>query len=209
MARARPYSRSETLGAASKARSKRRWKVAVACYREVLEHQPDDADVHAKLAPLLVKVGERTQAWRSFEAAAESYRKRGFEKRAAAVYASAISELPEHVDGWERLAVLQVAMGLRRDAVETLLRGSAQFRAKRTLEIAVRMLTNAFEIEPWDFDVSMALADGLRRSGDKAHAKQILEELVERAVGKSRRKVRKLLFKTSATPTNAWRWLVA
>jgi hypothetical protein len=111
------------------------------------------------------------------------------------------------VDCWERLAALQLERGLRREATLTLTKGSRHFRGKRELQTAVELLTCAFRIEPWQFDISLQLAEALRKTGDRGHARRILDELLPRTTGPRRRIVRAHQFRMSPTPAAAWRWL--
>ena len=56
------YDRRTILDAARKASARGRARAAIRRYREVLAVEPDNADLHAKLAPLLVRVGDSIRA---------------------------------------------------------------------------------------------------------------------------------------------------
>jgi len=107
----KPYDRAAVLAEAEKARGKRNHKKAIAGYRRILEHEPDDFVVHAKLAPLLVDDDPRA-AWVSFEKAAQGHAAKGFADRALAMYRQAADALPFIAEAWEQVAELGV--GTRR-----------------------------------------------------------------------------------------------
>ena len=69
-ARGRPYDRARILAGAERARRRGRVARAVALYRRVLAQEPENADLHRKLAPLLAATGQRFDAWQSFRVAA-------------------------------------------------------------------------------------------------------------------------------------------
>lgn len=88
----KPSDRARVLADADAARAKGKLKKAVAGYREILSHEPRDAVVHGKLAPLLVRE-EPYEAWQGFELAAQDQLQKGFAARAIALYRTAAQEM--------------------------------------------------------------------------------------------------------------------
>ena len=62
------YDRTRILEAASRACDRARHRKASALYRRVLSVEPNNMELHARLAPLLAATGRRFDAWTSFEA---------------------------------------------------------------------------------------------------------------------------------------------
>lgn len=200
------YDRKATLEAAETYRTRGKRKKAIAEYRKILQHEPESTQVHAKLAPLLAETKQMDEAWKSFVAAAEGFRKQGFDEKAIAVYQQAARYLPQEVELWETIARMKAAKGKGPDAQKTLLDATVHFRGKRLRPLAVRLLRLGFEIEPWEFKTTFALAGLLAKTGERGEARRFYEGLVERTRRKKLRKVRAALFRLSPTPAAAWRW---
>jgi len=206
--RERPYDRTEVLGAADRARARGRLRKAIAGYRRVLAADPDDAAVHAKLAPLLARRGEAAGALQSFRAAAQGQLEAGFPDRALAVYVRASGFFPGEAPLWEAIARLHLGRGRRASAVQALLEGG------RTLSRTVRpkaigLLRQALELEPRHLECTLALAGILPGYGGRDEALDLLRRLAPEVAGRARRRVRRAIFRISPTPGNLWRWLRA
>jgi len=65
-ARRAHYGRLRILGDAARAQRKGRRKKAITLYRQVLEHEPENPDLHRKLAPLLARTRKPAEAWASY-----------------------------------------------------------------------------------------------------------------------------------------------
>lgn len=200
------YDRKATLEAAEKYRTGGKRKKAIAEYRRILEHEPESTQIHAKLAPLLAETKQLDQAWKSFVAAAEGFKKQGFDEKAVAVYQQAARYLPQEVELWETIARMKAAKGKGPDALKTLLDGTVHFRKKALRPLAIRLLRLGFEIEPWEFKTTYALAGLLAKTGEREEALRLYEGLVDRTRRLKLRKVRAALFRLSPTPAAAWRW---
>lgn len=205
----RPYNRSETLERAEKARAKGNRKKAITEYRKVLANDPADMAVHQKLAPLLAQTGERDAALKSFVAAAEGQLKQGFAERALAVYSQAASFFPKQERLWHELARLHRERSRRADAVKVYLDAHRHFRAARERATAIAFLRSALELEPLHLDASVQLAKLLKKNGEAADARGVLEALSRQIRGPALKRVRKAQFGLSPTPAALWRWLRA
>lgn len=202
------YDRAAVLAEAEKARGKRNHKKAIAGYRRILEHEPDDFVVHAKLAPLLVDDDPRA-AWASFEKAAQGHAAKGFADRALAMYRQAADALPFIAEAWEQVAELERLRGHKADSVKALLVGQAHFwRRREDLVIAARLLERALALEPWQVDGTIALARALKRQGDAAggvaRLDALLEHVEEAAV---RKRVLKARLGVAFSFRHLWAWL--
>jgi tetratricopeptide (TPR) repeat protein len=206
--RPRPYDRAEVLAEAEQARGRRRWKKAVAAYRRILEHEPDDFVVHGKLAPLLVD-DEPRAAWTSFERAARGHAEKGFADRALSMYRQAADALPFIAEAWEQVAELHRLRGHRADAVMVLLEGQAHFwRRREDLPTAVRLLERLLAMEPWHLEGTLAVARALARQGDPAGGLAHLEALLGHVpFGPARARVLKARFRMAPSFRHLWAWL--
>ena len=205
----RTYSRNETLARAAKAESKRQRKKAIAEYRKVLEQEPGNPAVLAKLGGLLARTRQREEARKKFLAAAEVYEKQAFDDKALATYLQAAGFLPRRAELFEQIAKLNARRGRPADAIRALLDGAAHQRGRKLRPNAVRLLREAVRIEPWHFEATLQLARLLRKQGQRADARKLYEGLCARKRGAQLRKARAAWFRMSPTPLAAWRWLRA
>src|SRR5205823_5919931 len=108
---------SVALATAEKARARGRIRKAVKWYRKVLEREPGDATVQAKIAPLLARLGRADESRAAFEMAADGFLAKGFVPKAIAVWTVAAHTFPQRVEFWERIANQLVMSGRKADAV--------------------------------------------------------------------------------------------
>jgi tetratricopeptide (TPR) repeat protein len=209
LSRKRPYDRSRLLDRAARAASRRRHKSAIALYREVLAVDPNDVQVHRKIAPLLARTRQNADAWESYRRAAGQLTKQGFVEQAIGVYREACGLLSREHRLWLELSELEVKRGRPVDAVKALLDGSRHFRSRKTRGDALTLLQQARKIQPNAFEPNYQLAGMLSSIGARDRALRILRELAPRARGRDLRRLRLRLFVLSPTPAAAWRWVAA
>lgn len=206
----KPYDRATAMATAEKARARGRVRKAVKWYGKVLEKEPGDAQVRAKIAPLLARVGRWDESRAAFEMAADGFLAKGFTPKAIAVWTLAAHTFPERVEFWERIANQQVISGRRADAVRALLDGRARLRKKKQRPLAVLLLRQALELEPGRVEVTLDLADLLRREGVKDEAMRLLQTALLRVGrGKLRRKVRFAQLRLQPSFRAALQWALA
>jgi thioredoxin-like negative regulator of GroEL len=207
--RSRSYDRARILGEAARARSRGRTRKAIALYRQVLEVEPANHEVHRKLAPLLARTKQSAAAKDSYLRAAEGLARQGFQEQATGVYREAVQQLPPDADLYLKLADLQLARGRAPDALEVLLEGRRRFRRGRGRREAIRLLMRARRIDGRHFEVGLDLASLLAKEGARAHAQRLLVELASFARGPRLRRVRARQFRLAPAPGAAWLWLRA
>jgi tetratricopeptide (TPR) repeat protein len=211
LARSRQYDRRRLLDRAAKharGRGRRSRRRAIAAYREVLEREPHDPDLHRKVAPLLAREGDRGAATDSYRTAAETFVQRGFVDRAAGVLRDAVQRMPRELEFWTELARLELERGFKADAVAVLQQGRRVFRGRRDRRAAIALLTAAWRIAPDHLDVGLDLALQLGRAGGRHRAAKVLESLpLEPA--RSLRRVRARQLRISPGPGTAGRYLRA
>ncbi|HEY3451648.1 MAG TPA: tetratricopeptide repeat protein [Myxococcales bacterium] len=199
--------RQERLAAAGRARAKGRYKKAIAEYREALAQQPDDPATHAKLGPLLAKVGDFPGAWGAFVAAGERYFDQGFVEKSLAVYLQAAEAMPWHPKTWKAAARMLLDKGRRADAYKLLLDGRDHLRRRSQRPEAIELLVVAVKLDDSDFEVMIDLAR-LHRKVDRADdALEVLNTLAQRSKGAQLKRVRREYFALGPSARTAWRWL--
>lgn len=206
--RRKVYDRESCLEAAAREQSKGRIRKAAAHYLRALEADPEDHFVHAKVAPLLARMQRFEEAWESFRIAASRYFATGFSQKAIGIYSQAAKFMPRNPEVWEAMAYVYVQQGKKADAVATLYKGHAFFTRGPSRDRAVPMLRRAFALDPWNPEVTLALAHLLKKA-DPVEALGLLEGLSMRVKGRELRHVRSAMFRTQPGFTMAWRWLKA
>src|SRR5256885_7363859 len=125
------YDRATVLDKADRARGRGSVRKAIRGYSTILQNDPADHQVHARVAPLYAKTRRWDEARKSFDAAGEGFLKQGFADKAIAVWTAAAQHFPEDVEYWERIANEQLRRGRRADAVNALLQRRSPLRAPR------------------------------------------------------------------------------
>jgi tetratricopeptide (TPR) repeat protein len=205
----KPYSRRDSLTAATEAQKKGKQKKAIAEYKKILENDGPDPMIHHKLALALAESNKAKEARESFQIAARAYDDRGFVEKALAVYATATHYLPADIEMWEALSGAHLSQERSADAVKTLLDARKHFKRKRQREELIRLLERACQIEPWHFEATFDLSRLLRWRGETERARELMEGLAARNAGRPLARARGALFRWSPTPAAAWRWLRA
>jgi tetratricopeptide (TPR) repeat protein len=208
-ARTKLYDRNRLLSAAAKAQSRRRFKKALALYEEVVRAEPNNPELHRKIAPLLARSKQRERAWKSFRYAAEALVNGGFYEKAIGVYREATHYLPQQITAWLAIAELHVHRERRSSAVEALLEGRTHFRRRKHRPEAIRILARAREIDPTHFEVNLDLARLLSKTRSRPMARRILAELAPHCHRRQLLRLRAIQFRLSPTPAGALRWLRA
>ncbi|UCE85773.1 MAG: tetratricopeptide repeat protein, partial [Deltaproteobacteria bacterium] len=184
-ARSDAYDRARILAEATRAQGKRRRRKAIALYRRVLTVEPENAELHARLAPLLAETGQWFDALQSFRQAAEGYLRSGRPERAVAAYREAARHLPREVEVWRAIGELQRAQGRNREAIQALLEGRRQFRSRELRPQAIYLLRRVREIDPGHVDATLDLARELARNRQADESSLILQALAARASGRT------------------------
>lgn len=202
------YDRRKLLDQARAAQGRGRLKKAIRLYQRVLEAEPQDHEIHRKLAPLLARTRQREAALASFGEAVSGLMKRGMEDKALGVCHETVRFYPQRIDVWEAIARLELERKRTSDALRALLTGRSHCRGRRHRGDALRLLRRAHEIAPDDVPIAADLARQLARSGARFEARNLLAGLARRVVPRQRRRVRWAQLRLDPTPANLWAWLV-
>jgi tetratricopeptide (TPR) repeat protein len=203
------YDRARILADAARAEQKKRRRKAIALYRRVLAFEPENADLHARLAPLLAQTGQTFDALQSYRHAAEGCLRSGRGERAVAVYREAARRLPGELEVWRALGDLLHAQDRDPEAILALLEGRRQFRSRELRPQAIFLLRRVRQIDAAHVDAVLDLAHQLARSRQVDESSLLLQGLAGRAKGRNLRRIRAAQFRIEPTPSRAWRWLRA
>ncbi len=204
-----PYDRKRLLAEAERARIKGRARRAVRFYRRVLAKEPHDAELNAKVAPLLATIGSDFDAWQSYQRAAKAALKHDQAKLALDLYRNATAHLPREREAWAAVARMERHAGRNAAALEALLEGRQRMKGARRRPEAIWLLREARAIDAWNTDIVLDLARQLAKNGQADEALSLLDEAVERKKGDGLRRTRALIFRFDPTFGNLWRWLRA
>ena len=205
--RKRIYDRLRVMEEAERARSRKKRRKAISLYRWVLAVEPNNAELHAKLAPLLAETGQSFDAWRSYRKTAGAALRERRDDRALAIYRDAANHLPHEMQAWQRLAHLLAKQGETEEAIGVLIEGSRQFRTPFLRSEAVHLLRRARAIDPWHYDVVLELAQHLGHSGQREEARLLFKGLTQRTGGHRLRRVRAAQLRLDKSPAAAWHWI--
>jgi tetratricopeptide (TPR) repeat protein len=207
--RKKPYDRSRLLKDAARARKKGRRQKAIALYRELLAVEPENPDLHRRIAPLLAETKQPAAAWESYRRAVDRLVSQGFVEQAVGVLREASVHLPREPEVWGQLADLELRRRRPVDAHKVLLEGRRHFRSKRNRSHAILLLLRARKLAPRDFSTNYDLAGLLAKAGGRGRARSLLEEIASWARAGQLRRVRARQFALSPTPAAAWGWMRA
>lgn len=201
------YDRNRIMNDAQRAEKAGRAKKAAAFYQEVLAAEPNNAEIHRRLAPLLAQTGDSPGAWRSYKHTVEGLVRNKQLDQAVAVLSEAGGHIPQQAGVWATLASVELKRGRAVDARKALLDGRGFQRSRRQLPLAIGLLQRALQLCPDDFEIGFDLADSLARARDRKRARPLLQRLAEAAEDEQQlRRVRARQFRLAPTPAAAWRW---
>jgi tetratricopeptide (TPR) repeat protein len=206
------YDRTTVLDKADRARGRGSVRKAIRGYTTILQNDPTDHQVHARVAPLLARTRRWDDARKSFDAAGAGFLKQGFADKAIAVWTSAAQHFPEDVEYWERIANEQLRRGRRADAVNALLQGRLQFRARRQRATAVMLLRQVLAVDAFHFEGTIDLCSLLSKegAGGKAEAERLLRCLERWVTQRTlRRRLRLAQLRLAPSFQRAMAWATA
>lgn len=204
--RAREY---QLLTEAHRARNKGQARAAIRLYRRILIENPKNLEVALRVAPMLAFAGEDFEAWQLFRRVALEYAREKRFTECLAVYREACRFVPFEFDAWRLCAELQLKLKKPEAAFETLIEGRMRFGRSQTRAQAIALLNRAREIEPWDDDLLLDLAE-LYVSNDQSDlALELLSALACRVDGAMLRRVRSLQLRLTLSIRYVLLWLRA
>ena len=201
------YDRKRLLAEAERARTKRRSRRAVALYRRILIAEPHNADLHARVAPLLAQTGDEFDAWQSYRRASGALMKAKRQDAALALYREATESLPRQIEAWQWVAKLERSRGQRERARDALLGGRQHQRRRRDRPQAIALLRGALDLDPSNLVIVVDLARLLARGHQLAEAQLLLTDMAGKTSGATLRKVRAAQWRIEPSLRHTWYWL--
>lgn len=203
----RHYDRSRLLETAARAAAGRRRHEAIRCYRRILVVEPQNAEIHRRIAPLLAQTRQPFDAWLSFRIAARSLLRQGHEERALALYREAARHLPRNQETWGAIARLEVKRRRTSHAFDALVEGSRKLHRRADRPRAIHLLRRALELRPQHLETTLELSRLLYRTRRRDESQLLLESLVARTGGAERRRACTLLLLLFPSFRHVWHWL--
>jgi tetratricopeptide (TPR) repeat protein len=202
------YDRNEILRRAERFRSRGRVRRAIREYERVLAVDPQDIEVHTKVAQLYIRRGRKEEAKASLKRVTDWYEEQGFSDKEIATLRLAQRLDRRDLAVYLRLADLYLAKGLRADALRLLEAGRRAFRRKRFFREAIAVEQKILSFVPSAFRAQVSLVRLLWRAKRRHDAKELLWKMESQwALLKDRkrwRKTRWLLFCHDPSLATCW-----
>jgi len=202
------YDRSQVLRQAETFRIRGRIKRAIREYEKVLEVDPQDLDVHTKIAPLYIRAHRRDDAKSSLRRVIASYEKQGFVDKTIAMLRLALTLDRQDLGLHLRLSDHYLDKGLKGDALRLLEGARRTFRRKRFLGEAIAVEEKILGFAPDNFRAQVSIVRHLRRAGRRRDARDRLWRMeMQWALRRNRkywRKTRWLLCRRAPSLMTSW-----
>jgi len=207
------YDRGEILRKAEKYRSQRRIRKAIREYEKILSADPQDIDVHIRIAPVYIRAGRKDQAKSSLRQVITWYEKRGFTEKAIATLRLALKV--DHRDLATNLHLVDLYLGKNHagEARNALDRARKAFRGKRFLKEALAVEEKILGIAPDDFRAQVSLVRLLWRTGKRREALERLRRMEEQWARRGNkpywRKTRRLSWLLAPSLSTSWAYFLS
>jgi pilus assembly protein FimV len=202
------YDRTGILRKAERFRSRGRVKRAIREYERVLAVDPEDIEVHTKVAQLYIRARRNDQAKASLNRVIEWNEKEGFVDKAIAMLRVAQELDRRDVTVYLRLAELYLGKEVAGDALRLLEGARRAFRRKRFRKEAIAVEEKILSIAPDDFQAQVSFVRLLWRVGRKYEAEERLWQMEAhwaRVKNKEHwRKTRWLLCRHAPSVSTCW-----
>lgn len=207
------YDRGEILRKAEKYRSQRRIRKAIREYEKILSADPQDIDVHIRIAPVYIRAGRKDQAKTSLRQVTAWYEKQGFTEKAIATLRLALKV--DHRDLATNLNLVDLYLGknLACEARSVLERARKAFRGKRFLKEALAVEEKILGLAPDDFRAQVSLVRLLWRTGKRREALERLRRMEEQWARRGNkpywRKTRRLSCLLTPSLSTSWAYFLS
>jgi len=202
------YDRTGILRKAEGFRSRGRVRRAIREYERVLAVDPQDIEVHTKVAQLYIRAGRKDQAKASLKRVIEWNESEGFLDKAIAMLRVTQALDRRDLDVYLHLAELYLGKEVKGDALRLLEGARRAFRRKRFLREAIAVEEKILSVAPDDFRAQVSLVRLLWRVGRKYEAAERLWQMESHWARlkneKQWRKTRWLLCRHSPSLATGW-----
>lgn len=207
------YDRGEILRKAEKYRSQRRNRKAIREYEKILSADPQDIDVHIRIAPVYIRVGRKDQAKTSLRQVIAWYEKMGFTEKAIATLRLALKV--DHRDLATNLNLVDLYLDKNHgvEARNVLERARKAFRGKRFLKEALAVEEKILGLAPDDFRAQVSLVRLLWRTEKKREALERLRRMEEQWARRGNkpywRKTRRISWLLAPSLSTSWAYFLS
>lgn len=202
------YDRGEILRIAEKYRSKGRIRRAVREYEKILSVDRRDNDVHARIAPLYIRLGRKDKARDSLRQVISWYEKQGFKEKAIAMLRLTLTVDRRNLGAYLHLAALYLGKDHAGDARNVLDMARKVFRGKKYRKEALAVEEKILSLAPDDFPTQVSFVRLLWKAGKRQdmldRLQRMEEEWARRGNKKNWRKTRLLLCRYSPSLSTGW-----
>ncbi len=207
------YDRSAILRKAEVYRSRGRVRRAIREYEKILAVDPQDIDVHTKVAQLYIRAGRSEQAMASLKRIVEWNEHEGFVDKAIAMLRVAQGVDRRDLEVYLRLADLYLGKGVNGDALGLLEGARRAFRRKRFRKEAIAVEEKILSFAPDDFQAQVSCVRLLWHAGRRYDAEERLWHMEAHwAFRKNKeywRKTRWLLCRLAPSLATGWGCVVS
>lgn len=178
------YNKSKYVEAAQKLLNQGKVPQAIAEYKSILKHEPNDQVTLMTVGELYIRQGETNNAAEYFERLAQVFVNDGFLTKAIAAYKRIVRLAPEEMRPLEKLAELYVQQGVMSEARPIFLQ-LAELHLKNNRQVeAVALLRKLLAAEPDNLRIQIRLADLYQALGQPNDAVQAYVEAAQRALAR-------------------------
>jgi tetratricopeptide (TPR) repeat protein len=171
------YDRTGILRKAEGFRSRGRVRKAIREYEKVLAMDPQDIEVHTKVAQLYIRAGRKDQAKASLKRVIDWNESEGFLDKTIAMLRVAQSVDRRDLEVYLHLAELYLGKGVEGDALRLLEGARRAFRRKRFRKEAIAVEEKILSFAPDDFRAQVSCVWLLWRVGRKYEAEERLWQM--------------------------------
>ena len=164
------YDRTGILRKAEGFRSRGRVRKAIREYEKVLAVDPQDIEVHTKVAQLYIRAGRKDQAKASLKRVIQWNESEGFLDKAIAMLRVAQGVDRRDLDVYLHLAELYLGKGVKGDALRLLEGARKAFRRKPFRKEAIAVEEKILSFAPDDFPAQVSCVRLLWRAGRRYEA---------------------------------------
>jgi len=150
---------------------------AIAIYKKIAKLAPEEMKPLERLAELYVQQGVLSEARPIFLQLAEGHLKANRREPAAALLRKLLEAEPDNLRVQMRLADVQLAMGQKQDAAQTLLVCAERQLNHRDPEEAVKLCERAVTLAPENLLARLLMARALSAAGRRNEAAELLESV--------------------------------
>lgn len=143
---------------------------AIAEYQAILKADPNDLAVYNSLGDLYARIGARDEAIAQFQKLGDHFRTDGLVLKAIAVYKKIIKLDPTYIPAYLACADLYSQQGLKGEARLNLEEAANYYLKQSNVPKALEVYKKLAALDPFNFTISMKLADMLLKEGMKREA---------------------------------------